>query len=81
VLYRRRDMETLSRRMQDRGIEMAPLDFDAGDGVLDRYVDMPPYLDAPHLRLAIEGYASTSIALILRNSTYTGRSAKEVAQP
>lgn len=66
VLYRRHDLESLARRMEARGCEIAPFDFDLGNGPLDRYVDLPPYLDAPHLRLAIEGYASTSVGLIVR---------------
>jgi hypothetical protein len=68
VLYRRRDLEGLSARLAASGHEVAPFDFDSGNGVLDRYVDFPPYLLEPHLRLAIEGYASTSIAVIVRKA-------------
>jgi hypothetical protein len=66
VLYRRRDLEQFARTMESRGIPVEPFDFDTGDGCLDRYVDFPPYLNEPHLRLAIEGYASTSIGIICR---------------
>ena len=65
VLYRRRDLEAFASQVAAKGYRLAPLDFDTGTGTLDRYVDMPPYLQAPHLRLAIEGYPSTSIALIV----------------
>lgn len=64
VLYRRRDLEQFARTMESRGIFVEPFDFDPGEGTLDRYVDFPPYLNEPHLRLAIEGYASTSIGII-----------------
>ena len=65
VLYRRRDLEDLAGRVRSRGCEIAPFDFETGERPLDQYVDLPPYLNEPHLRLAIEGYASTSIGLIL----------------
>ena len=48
-----------------RGYEMAPCDFETGSPPLGRYVDFPPYLNEPHLRLAIEGYPATSVAIIL----------------
>ena len=66
VLYRRADLEQFGRTMRARGIEVEPFDFDPGDGILDRYVDFPPYLNEPHLRLALEGYASTSIGIVCR---------------
>ena len=66
VMFRRRDMEELARRVAARGFEIAPFDFDPGEQPLDRYIDMPPYLDQPHLKLALEGYVSTSIGLIIR---------------
>ena len=66
VLFRRQDMEALARRVAARGFEVAPFDFNPGDRPLDRYVDVPPYLDVPHLHLAIEGYAATSIGIVIR---------------
>ena len=68
VLYRRADLEEFARTMRTRNIEVEPFDFETGDGTLDRYVDFPPYLNEPHLRLAIEGYASTSIGIICRKT-------------
>jgi 2-polyprenyl-3-methyl-5-hydroxy-6-metoxy-1,4-benzoquinol methylase len=69
VLYRRRDLEQFAHRMRERNVEVEPFDFETGDGALDRYVDFPPYLNEPHLRLAIEGYASTSIGIICRKAS------------
>jgi hypothetical protein len=55
----------LARRVRAHGCEIAPFDLEPGERPLDRYIDFPPYLNEPHLRLAIEGYASTSVGLIL----------------
>ena len=58
-------------------------DFDIGDGVLDRFVDLPPYSigeglqlhgqwapvnQTAHLKLAIEGYAATCYGIIIRKA-------------
>jgi hypothetical protein len=75
VLYQRRHVEELGRRLAAMGHEMLPVDFDGGSGVLDRFVDLPPYAeaggrlaveDAPHLRLSFRGHVATSIGLIIR---------------
>jgi hypothetical protein len=52
--------------MDALGHVMAPLDLNSGDGPLDRYIDMAPYRDNPHLKLALEGHAVTSIGLIVQ---------------
>jgi hypothetical protein len=66
VLYRRKDLEEFAERMRARHVHVEPFDFETGAGTLDRYVDFPPYLNEPHLRLAIEGYACTSVGIICR---------------
>jgi SAM-dependent methyltransferase len=66
VIFRRRDVEALADRLRAEGHHVEPLDFDRGTGVLDRYVDVPPYLEEPHLRLRLERYDCTSIGLIVR---------------
>lgn len=66
VLFRRRDMEELAERLRAAGHEVLPLDFDAGDGPVDRFVDIAPYRHEPHLKLALEGYATTSFGVIVR---------------
>jgi hypothetical protein len=68
VLFRRRDLEAFADRILARGWALAPFDFDTGSGPLDRYVDLPPYLDQPHLKLTVEGYSTTSIGLIIRRA-------------
>lgn len=66
VLFRRRDFETLVERLEAAGNIVAPFDFTPGFGTIDRYIDAPPYLDQPHLKLELEGYAATSIGVIVQ---------------
>ncbi len=66
VLYRRKDLLALAGRLTDAGHEVAPLDFDAGGGPVDTFVDVPPYLPEPHLRLALAGFATTSFGIIVK---------------
>ncbi|UFN49024.1 class I SAM-dependent methyltransferase [Roseomonas sp. OT10] len=80
VLFRRRHLESLFDRLARDGHDPLPMDWEAGDGVLDRFVDLPPYPlqkgwplaiapDAPHLKLAVHGCVATSAGLILRAGT------------
>lgn len=66
VIFRKRDLEQLARRLRRQGHEVAPFDLREGTQPLDRYVDMPPYLADPHLKLLLEGHRATSIGLIVR---------------
>jgi SAM-dependent methyltransferase len=66
VLYRRRDIESFVAELERDGHLVAALDFDTGSGVLDAYVDLPPYVDEPHLRLLHNGFVISSVALVIR---------------
>ena len=76
VIYRLRDIEAICERLVARGHHVEPLDLDPGSNELDRFVDPPPYYESAkephgrikHLRLALAGYASTSIGLIIRKA-------------
>ena len=76
VIYRLRDIEEICHRLGEAGHEVAPLDVDPGHRPLDRHIDTLPYCDwdseasktIKHLRLNLAGYASTSIALIIRKA-------------
>ena len=76
VIYRLRDIEDFIGRLTAQGHHVEPLDIDAGGSAADRFVDLPPYPGSAgrarggikHLRLALDGYASTSIGLIIRKS-------------
>jgi SAM-dependent methyltransferase len=75
VLFRKRDFQELAERLTAAGHQLATLDFDIGSGVLDRFIDLPPYdskIHQPgqeaHLKLLIDGFASTSFGIIIRKA-------------
>ncbi len=78
VLFQAKDIEALGRRLGSAGHVLEPVDFDPGAGVLDQFVDQPPYgeasdrwpltvpVETPHLRMLVEERIATSIGLIIR---------------
>lgn len=67
VIFRRCDIELLFDELKSEGYQVEPIDFSSGEDELERYVDLPPYLDEPHLRLQLAGeYVSTSLGIIVR---------------
>lgn len=67
VIFRRCDIEILVKELQSEGYQVEPIDFSSGEDELERYVDLPPYLDEPHLRLELAGeYVVTSLGIIVR---------------
>lgn len=73
VLFRRRDFELLVRELEVDGHEIYPFDFDVLRSPLDYLIDVPPYpheggAGAPdfHLRLAVNGFATTSFGVVVR---------------
>jgi len=75
VLYQRRHIEQLAERLAAAGHEMMAMDFSPGSGVLDGFIDLPPFsqtdaslpvADTPHLRLSLDGFVATSVGMIIR---------------
>lgn len=66
VLFRRKDLEGLADRLRAQGHLVAAFDFDPGDGAVDDYIDLPPYREQPHLKMALMGYSTTSIGIIIQ---------------
>ena len=79
VLYQRRHLEALAARLAAAGHAMLPLDDAHGAGLMDRFVDLPPFAPGPgqaapplgatlppHLRLSVRGYPVTSAGIIIR---------------
>lgn len=66
VLFRRRDIAGLARRLVAIGHDVAPIKLDAGDQPLDRYVDLPPYDADTHLKLELEQFVTTSFGIVIR---------------
>lgn len=65
VLFRQRDIEEIARALTADGHAIS-VDFSLGDGEYDRFVSKPPYIEDHILRLELEGYVATSIALVIR---------------
>ena len=65
VLFRKRDIEELIARLERTGCAVAPLNLGIGERLEDGFVDLPPYKAAPHIKLALGGYITTSIGLII----------------
>ena len=63
VLFRKRDIEWLVDELRREG-HRVEVDFDTGNGLADRHVDMPPW-QGPHLKLRIGEHVSTSLALVV----------------
>ncbi len=81
VLFLRKHFEQLATELTANGHIVAPLDFDVGSGVLDRFIDVPPYAygegwlveeqwrqigQAAHLKLSVDGHASTCFGLAVQ---------------
>jgi hypothetical protein len=67
VLFRRLDIEKVAARLRTRGHSI-DLDFDAGSSPADQYVDVPPFVHLPHLKLRLGSFVTTSIGLTISKS-------------
>ena len=66
-LFRRSDIEILIKELESLGNYVYPMDWHIGNGVVDKFVDLPPYSRKDmHLRLKIDDFPCTSIGLIIR---------------
>ena len=65
VVLRRRDVERLAERLEAAGHVVAPRVIEQGTGILDRMVDVPPYVGYPAVRIEIGGHVSTSLILVV----------------
>jgi hypothetical protein len=66
VLYRRKDIEQLIAELRERGHVVDTLKVAPDSLAIDGYVDTPPYHAPPHLKLALLGFTSTSVGLVIR---------------
>lgn len=66
-IYRRCDIEKIAEQLEAEGHYIYPIDWHKGDGVVDNFVDFPPYGKKDmHLRLRLSEYACTSIGIIIK---------------
>lgn len=75
VLFRRRDLELVAAELTAAGHEVFPFDFDVLRSPLDFLIDVPPYPHEGgaavadfHLRLAVDGFATTSFGIVVRKA-------------
>lgn len=68
-VFRRTDVLELVESLEKEGHRVAPLDLSPGEGLVDRYVDLPPFSrPEPHLRLYLKRFACTSLGLVVRRA-------------
>lgn len=65
VLFRKRDFESLHRRLKTKNCEI-DFNFNLGQQPLDLYIDLPPYKPDDHLKLQIENWTVTSFGILVR---------------
>lgn len=78
VLFRKKDFEQLEKQLTKHGYKLSKINFDTGNQILDRFIDIPPYEfdhrgylkdqwqnvhQNAHLKLSIDGFVSTCIGL------------------
>jgi hypothetical protein len=66
VLYRKQDLERLSRTLEERGHRVEPLRIEPGELPPDYLVDLPPYTNNPHLKMLFASYVTTSVGMVAR---------------
>jgi hypothetical protein len=67
VLYRRRDIEALVKRLRRSG-HAIDIDYTEGSTPEDLHVDTPPYTNV-HLRTTLGQYVTTSLALVIQKDS------------
>jgi SAM-dependent methyltransferase len=80
VLYQARHLIEFAEEMRNKGYEVAEYDFSPGSGILDRFVDLPPWAHEhyippqhyAHLKLNIDGYTCTSMGMIIKKPACSG---------
>ena len=65
VIFRKRELDALTSELRAHGHHVSDIKVAPDAHHLDAYVDTPPYSQPPHLRLELDGYASTSIGLVI----------------
>jgi len=66
VLYRHSDLVGLVDELRSRGHAAEPVLVGPTAHALDFHVDVPPYSQAPHLRLKLAGYVTTSVGVVVK---------------
>ena len=77
VLFQRKHFQQIAERLRAQGHSVAELDFDVGNQILDKFIDIPPYFNqlpesireswspSAHLKLVCDGFVITCFGLII----------------
>lgn len=76
VLFQKQHFEEMALRLRAAGHTVGHISYDIGNKPLDRFIDIPPYLDLPtsmdkiseypaHLKLGVGGLTSTCFGLVI----------------
>jgi len=77
VLFQKRHFEALAAKLTAQGHKVAELDFDPGKGVLDRFIDLPPWEHdmqpslnqlmphSLHLKVGTDGFITTCAGIVI----------------
>lgn len=78
VYYQRKHFVDLRNRLEANGHKIAPLDFDVGNSILDKFIDLPPFRqnaktetelswlkNEPHLKVSSDGFVVTCFGLVI----------------
>ena len=78
VLFQKKHIEALAIRLRKQGHYVAELNFDLGDKVMDRFIDIPPFHhnmppeiqewvgEQFHLKIGFDGFVSTCLGIVVR---------------
>lgn len=76
VLFSQAHIAEATARLAAAGHRLLPVCWESGADILDLYVDVPPYPhqhdlalpypEVPHLRLAVDGFAATSLGIVIQ---------------
>lgn len=78
VLLQKAHFREITDRLKQQGHWVAELDFDIGNGPMDRFIDLPPFApdyheslyswsnDNNHIKLMVDGFPSTCFGMIIR---------------
>jgi SAM-dependent methyltransferase len=65
VLFRMRDILKLAARLRDQGHEVR-FNLNQGAGPLDQHIDVAPFSQDKHLKLALMRYVTTSVGIVVK---------------
>lgn len=68
VLYRHHDLAGLADKLRKQGHAVQPFVVGPFSSFLDNHVDVAPFLGAPHLRIRVASYVTTSAGLVIRKA-------------